>query len=173
MISTLLLTFAITPGYSEDSIFNMSHGVKSILTLVFKWLLCSGMILAGFVLNSKDVKQSKVKLFKCICGIAITVLAFIYCDDIPDAAIVIAMINAVLFMVSGTKENNFLDFNIGLTSLLICLVRIIIKFSEDILILAIIMLVSGIALLTTNLALLKKAKKEKAAPQINGGEPDV
>ena len=83
------------------------------------------------------------------------------------------MIASVLFMISGTKENNFLDFNIGLTALLVCLVRIIIIFSEDILLLAIIMLIAGIALLTTNLALLKKAKKEKATPQINGGELDV
>ena len=173
MISMLLLTFTITPGYGEDSIFDMSHGVKSILTLIFKWLLCAGMILAGFMLNGKDFKQNKVKLLKCITGIAITALTFIFYDDVPVAAIVIAMIASVLFMISGTKENNFLDFNIGLIALLVCLVRIIIIFSEDILLLAIIMLIAGIALLTTNLALLKKAKKEKATPQINGGELDV
>ena len=131
------------------------------------------MILAGFMLNGKDFKLNKVKLLKCITGIAITALTFIFCDDVPVAAIVIAMIASVLFMISGTKENNFLDFNIGLTALLVCLVRIIIIFSEDILLLAIIMLIAGIALLTTNLALLKKAKKEKATPQINGGELDV
>jgi hypothetical protein len=141
---------------------------------IFKWLLSTGFITAGFLSFGEEFRKNKTKLFKCIVGVAAAILAFIFLDDIEYIAIALAIAISVLYMLSGTKENNFFDFNLGLISLLVCIFRIIILLNGDILLLAFIFLISGISLLVTNLALLKKVQKEKQATlSITGGENNV
>lgn len=174
MGTILVLTFLCDPGYNATNIFTIEHTLPSVLTLIFKWVLSTAMITAGFLLHNKSIKENKLKLLKCISGITTTIVSFIFLDEASVIFIIIAMLTSVVFMLSGTKDNKFLDFNIGLLALLICIIRIILMLSDDILLLAIIFLISGVALLATNLALLKKAKKEKTTtPQTDGGESNV
>lgn len=174
--SIIFLTFAeeafVVDSYS--SVFTVPIKFSLIAVNIFKWLLSTGFITAGFLSFGEEFRKNKTKLFKCIVGVAATILAFIFLDDIEYTAIVLAIAISVLYMLSGTKENNFFDFNLGLISLLVCIFRIIILLNGDILLLAFIFLISGISLLVTNLALLKKAQKEKQATlSITGGENNV
>ena len=129
---------------------------------ILELILLVGIIGTGTLFSRTSLIKNPLKIAIILTGLVATVFAITCGDTFAPIAIILTHILALCYIIIGTKSNKLYEVNVGLTAIIIVIFRIIFDIDVNLLVLGFTFILSGATLLTVNMLLIKKAKKEKA-----------
>ncbi len=163
LIGTLLFLTFFDNMDSIDFVFNNDYFIRNNLMpyFIINLILLPGIIGAGAFLGRVSLAKNPLKIAIILTGLLATLFAITCGDIFTPIAIVLSHILALCYIITGTKNNKLFEVNVGLIAIIIIIFRIIFDIDINLLVLGFTFILSGATLLTVNLLLLKKAKKQK------------
>jgi transcriptional regulator with XRE-family HTH domain len=163
LVGTLTFLTMIDDIVTFDFVFNTSYFKEENLLpyLIINLIIYPLIIGFGAFAGRNTISKNPLKIAIILTGLVATVFAITCGDTFAPIAIILTHILALCYIVIGTKSNKLYEVNVGLIAIIIIIFRIIFDIDINLLVLGFTFILSGATLLTVNLLLLKKAKKQK------------
>lgn len=158
---TTLIILCFYDSYMFGGIGDRVMSFSFWSVLLFKGYFALMFIVLGVFFGRNAFIKNYAKIIMLVTGVIGTIATLVTWDSFSVLAFILAMVQAVTYIVYGSINNKFYDLNLGLLALFVLMFRVLFVFDLNLIVTGVLFFVFGAALLVVNLIIIKKSKKAK------------